>query len=251
MGLNKLEEEELEPSVVDDTVEKLEPSVSGDDVYSEIMKTVEAQLEAATYQAVAVLKSVLMLDDDYVSAQLLAKLEEFRKHLIVELEDDLVDVVESCKSKRSTDGPLSDEERYEFLTILQARWEATLTKDIEEFQNSILPKWVSSVRDTWKGIEKEVMTKIERFKLHVRKTSPRLSDTCALPRPILQGTESLSGASKSTDLYRGSVLGTLGKAAIFLLAVSGVICLALFAPFYFYLLGVFALIDWISMKIFM
>jgi hypothetical protein len=101
------------------------------------MKTVEAQLEFISSLAVWQLKSTLKLDGDDVSDERLEQIEEFRKKVMVGFYDDLVDVVESFKSKRSTDGPLSDEESDELNELLQARWYATFTKDIEEFQNSM------------------------------------------------------------------------------------------------------------------
>jgi hypothetical protein len=241
MGFSKLEEEESVPSEVDS-------------VYAEIMKEVEAKLDAVIDQAVKQLKSILMLDDSSdVSGGLLENIAEFRKKLVIDLEKDLIDVVEQFKSSRSSDGPLSDDESYEFLELLKTRWEGTLAKDLEEFQKTILPKWVSSVRDFWKGLEKKVLDKIDKFKQHVHKTSPRASDTCDLPRPVLLGTDAISKASKSLNPSRvssASNWGTVGKVALFILAVSGVICLALAAPFWFYLLGTFYVFEWLIAKIF-
>jgi hypothetical protein len=241
VSLSKLEEEKSDPSETDSA-------------YAEIMKEVEAKLDAVTDQAIKQLKSILMLDDSSdVSEGLLEKIAEFQKKLTIDLESDLIDVVESFKSSRSSDGPLSDEESYEFLELLKTRWEGTLVKDLEEFQKSILPKWVSSVRDVWKGLEKKVMDRIEKFKQYVHKTSPRSSDTCELPRPVLLGTDAISKASKSLNpsgVSLASNWGTAGKVALFILAVSGVICLALAAPFWFYFLGTFYVFEWLIAKIF-
>lgn len=235
---------------------KLESSVSSarDPVYIEIMNEVESKLETATNHAIDQLKAILMLDDSKkISVGLLEKIVDFRKKLVNDLEDDLFATVESFKSNRSSDGPLSDDERYEFIELLKAKWEETLAKDIEDFQKTSLPRWVSSVRDVWKGVEQKVLAKIEKFKVYIQRTSPRSGDMCALPSAVIVGTNAISSASKRfnrVDLSQGSAISIAGKVALFILAVTGVIVLALASPFFFYLLGVFWLVDWITEKVF-
>jgi hypothetical protein len=225
--------------------------------YAGAMDIVSEKLDAAVDQAMAHLNSVLMLKDSTkVSAELRSKMTEFKESLVKHFELDVTEVANAFKEARVDKGPLTDEEKYEFSDLLKHKWEQTLTADLDTFQRNILPRWVSGVRNTWKGVEKMVMEKIEKFRKFIHKTIPRTSDTCSLPSSVLVGTNAISAASsrlRKTSMQRmdgGSGLTVAGKVAIFILAIIGVITLAIGAPFFFFFLGVFWLTDRLSDLIF-
>jgi hypothetical protein len=225
--------------------------------FAEVMGEVNEKLDAAVVQAMSNLNSVLMLkDSSKVSAELRSKIADFKKAVVKHFESDLAQVTAEFKDARGVEGPLSDEEKYEFTDRLKSKWEQTLTDELDAFQKNILPPWVSAVRNTWKGIEKKVMQKIQKFKKFVHKTIPRYSDTCALPSSVLVGSNTIAAASR--NMKRGSMqrmdkdsgLSFGGKVALFILAVIGVIVLAAGAPFFFVFLGVMWMTDKITEMIF-
>lgn len=232
--------------------------MADDDVsdFSVVMSEVKGKLETATDQAMAHLNSILMLkESSKVSEGLRLKISEFKETLVKDFEKDLIKVVKDFKSGRSIQGPLTDDETYAFSELLKNTWEETLTTDLEEFQQKSLPRWVSSVRNVWKGIEKKVMIKIDRFKKFVHKTTPRTSETCALPSSILVGTNAISAAAQRMEkspMQRmdGSSAEIVGKIAIFILTVIGVIVLAAGLPYFFFLLGIFTLVELVDKIIF-
>ena len=216
--------------------------------FSGVMDAVKAKLETATDQTMSHLNAILMLkESSTVSEGLRYKIEEFKESLVQHLERDLFKVVKEFKNERSVQGPLTDDEKYAFSDLLKSTWEETLTTDLEAFQQGSLPRWVSSVRNVWKGIEKKVMAKIDRFKKFVHKTTPRTSDTCALPKSILVGSNAISSASQRIQKIPMQRMDTsasevFGMTAIFILTVIGVVVLAAGAPFYVALIGVVVLV---------
>ena len=232
--------------------------MADDDVFdfSVLMSEMKGKLESATDQTMAHLNSVLMLkESSEVSEGLRSTIAELRETLVKDFEKDLINVFKDFKSGRSTQGPLTDDEKYAFSRLLQNTLEATLTTDLEQFQQKSLPRWVSSVRNVWKGIEKKVMIKIDRFKKFVHKTTPRTSETCALPSSILVGTNAISAAAQrmeNSPMQRmdGSSAEIVGKIAIFILTVIGVIVLAAGLPYFFFLLGIFTLMELVNKIIF-
>ena len=235
-------------------------SLYRDPVYEEIMKEVDSESELAIAKAIKELREVLMLDNSILNGStnigesLLAKIEEFKRKVISDIGDDLVRTVESFKASRSTQGPLTDDERNELIESLKSKFEDTFMKDLAEFQNDLLPGWVNSVRIIWKGIEKKVTDKIDQFKKHVHKNT-KSTETCGVPNYILVGTNGLSAVSASkkfnqVDLSKRSLGRSFGKITVFILAIAGVIALAIGAPLWFYILGVFCLIDLIVERLF-
>jgi hypothetical protein len=249
---------EMSETSKDLPMDRVQMMADDDDVsdFSVVMSEVKGKLETATDQTMAHLNSVLMLkESSKVSEGLRSKIAELRETLVQDFEKDLTKVVKDFKSGRSTQGPLTDDETYAFSELLKNTWEETLTTDLEQFQQKSLPRWVSSVRNVWKGIEKKVMIKIDRFKKFVHKTTPRTSETCALPSSILVGTNAISAAAQRMEkspMQRmdGSSAEIVGKIAILILSVMGVIVLAAGLPYLFFLFGIFETIKFIKKQIF-
>ena len=106
--------------------------------YAGVMDIVAEKLDAAVDQAMAHLNSVLMLKDSTkVSAELRSKITDFKDSLVKHFELDVTEVTNAFKEARGDQGPLTDEEKYEFSDVLKNKWEQTLTADLDTFQKNI------------------------------------------------------------------------------------------------------------------
>jgi hypothetical protein len=225
-----------------DDLSNLVRQTSKNEAISAVMDSLSHNLTTASNHAISQLKSVLMLkNSSTVVDGLRAKIDVFRSGLLNRLQDDLSRLTEEYSSQMGG-GPISDEQKYEFSEMVQDKWRDTLSTELVNFEESVLPRWVNSVRHVWKGIELEVMESIGKFKRIILKHLPSTSSKCEIAKSgLMTGIDSMDivrnsrfGISKRWDIVDASALS---------LAIGSIIVLAIFAPYFLAILGILFLFD--------
>ena len=220
-------------------------NTSQNDGISQVMESLKSKFTVASDHAINQLESVLMIKNHpKVVGGLKSKIDVFRSSLLQHLENDLAELTRRFHGQRSS-GPVTDDEKYEFTENVQNKWIDTLSADLTAFEQVVLPKWVNSVRHVWKGIEHEVMDKIQKFKKFIQKRIPTTSATCQLNNNYLMG----SIGAPDNFRHDGLVLDVWGipdnaaNRGLFVLSVAGIIVISIFEPIIGACFGLIILID--------
>ena len=139
-----------------------------------IMQRVDSNLTGAIDQMImSKLDSVLMLENTRYSKDLRAHVEKFKDKLVVHMRSDLTETIAETKNSRSRNSneSLTDDEKNDFVDKLHDRWDNTLRKELSDFRDNLLPKWVSKTKKAWQGIKAKVRSKIEKFKGYMHRHS--------------------------------------------------------------------------------
>lgn len=238
-------EESLNP--VDD---QTKVATSNDDGVQKIMEILKGNMTIALDQTMYNLDSMLLLKGHrHISDGLRSKIESFADTLIEHLESDLSIAVSEYKSLYGID-PLSAQDSYEFSINIQQKWEDTLSRDIVDFQETTLPKFVTSIKKVWHGVERKVMSRIEKFEKFMHKNVQRTSTSCSVPKPLLSGFNHLNSVFISySQMLKKSVVVILAEIALIAAAVTGVIALATAGPLLLLFVALWVFKDHLAYRI--
>lgn len=223
---------------------------NSDDNIQKIMEILKGSLTAAADQTMAKLDSMLLLQGHpQVSKRLRSKISGFTNVLSVHLESDLSNAVSEYKSLHGSD-PFADEDYYYFSQIILKKWEETLSSDLVAFQESILPRFVNSIHKIWHGLEKKVISNIEKFKNILYTRLPHFSDTCSIKKPILTGYDHVKSVNRGySEMAKRSVIVYLAEVALIVAAVIGVIALATAGPLLLLFVALWVFKDHLAYRI--
>ena len=211
-----------------------------DEATSTVMNIVRENITLVIDKGLVDVYSVLLLNNSKTaSEELKIKMIDFKETLLKHLQHDLSNSAKEFfdDSKKEE---LIDLDGYDFREIVQLKWENTLSSDLENLQEKIIPAWIVKFKYVWKGLERNILEKVVKFKRFVQNAYPKSFGSCGRRKSkrfksanllqkdflmIENDSSSLVGL-KSNDLI---IPLTVQFAAVFM-AVLGFIILPFGAP---------------------